>query len=98
MSDQQIAASSPPDWDDMWVRIKALALRVIRSGALSVVAFWLSWAQPYADYSEFQIALLVFLLGALNRFQWLAGVLVLWLLMLYLAPPEMVAWFKAMRG
>ena len=88
--------NDPIDPEDLWVRIKQAALRIIRSGALSVVAMWLSLAQPYADYSEWRIGLLVFLIGALNRFQWIAGVLVLWLLMLYLVTPEMVAGLKAM--
>lgn len=90
--------ADPLDPDELWALIKRLGLRVARSGVLSLIAIWLSWAQAYADYSEWRLGLLVFVLGALNRFQWIAGVLVLWLLMLYLVPPEMVAWLKAMRG
>jgi hypothetical protein len=83
------------DIEEAWAKTKQTALRLVRSAILMLVATWLSIEQGWFDYSEWRIALLVFLLGALNRFQWIAGVLVLWLVALYLVPPQMVAALKA---
>ncbi len=72
----------------IWSRTKFAGLRMLRSALLAVAAIVLSLLQLHHDYSEWQIGLLVLCLGALNRFHWLAGASVAWLLFLYLFTPE----------
>ena len=85
-------------FEQLLTRLKYLVLRASRALALAAVAVWLAASQPHADYHEIAIGILVLILGSLNRFNWLAGVVVLWMLSLYLVTPEMVAGLKAMRG
>ncbi|CAN7337943.1 hypothetical protein LJR090_002567 [Bosea sp. LjRoot90] len=77
---------------------RRLVLRAARSIVLAAVAFWLSVGQIYVDYSDWRLSLLVLVIASMGRFQWIAGALVLWLLALYVAPPELVAAMKAAMG
>lgn len=72
-------------------------MRASRAIVVALVAAWLSATQTHVDYSEWQIAILVFVFSTLNRFYWVGVFIVGWLVVLYLAPPDIAASIKALR-
>lgn len=64
-------------------------LRGLILGLLGVV---LSAYQGHVEYSAWLIFALIFIASIFNRYSWIAGLILVWLLALYLAPPKMVAW------
>lgn len=75
-----------------------LAAKAARSALVVCVAVWLAWAQRYTTYSLVGVGALAFAFSVFNRYVWVSGILLVWLMALYLAPPEMVAAIKGMGG
>lgn len=85
-------------FDDLYEATRPHALKVARSVLLATMAVWLGLAQRHADYSSFAVFVIVFVLSIINRYHWVAGLVITWLIALYFATPEMVAGWKSMRG
>jgi hypothetical protein len=83
-----------------WLARKAreVGLRVVRAIVVSTVAFWLAGAQGYFIYPKWGVWLIVVVFATLNRFYWVAGLVVGWLVVLYLLPPELVGAVAKLLG
>lgn len=81
-----------------WItdKVRTFSLRLVRAVCIAGAAFWLSEAQTHVHYSTLSVTVLVLLFASLNRFYWIAGLIVGWLVILYLVPPDAVAALKAL--
>jgi hypothetical protein len=76
-----------------WLADKAreFGMRFIRALLVSGFAVWLAAAQPHIAYPRWEIGLVVLAFASLNRFYWIAGMVVGWLVVLYLLPVDVAA-------
>ena len=65
---------------------------LLRGAVLGLLGVVLSKYQGHAEYSGWMIFSIIFVVTTFNRFNWIAAVIIVWLLMLYFATPQMVAW------
>lgn len=85
-------------FEELYGAARPLVLKLARSILLATLAAWLVGAQRHAEYSGFAVFMIVFLLSVINRYHWVAGLLITWLMALYFVTPEMVAGLKSMRA
>lgn len=72
-------------------KARAFGMRLVRALVVSSVAIWLAAVQPHLVYPRYEIGLIVLVFATLNRFYWIAGLVVGWLVVLYLLPVDFAA-------
>ncbi|MCV9940898.1 hypothetical protein OIU35_31495 [Boseaceae bacterium BT-24-1] len=77
---------------------QSVALKFLRGVAMAVVAVVLSAIQSHTDYPEWLIGMLVFAISFSRTYRWVAKALIIWLAVLCLVPPSMLAWFSGPRS